>query len=517
MAEGHTAGTDRAARRVHGDTISEATRYLCAGVYLDDGFAERVLRELFGQTFRAVAPSYGFDVGLVAAHCLAARRQRRIRDVALLVLFLQLAAATWSVFAAAFAALSLTAAIHLVVRLFLLGAAGWIVLSATVLCHLVARRQTVARDLHWSTFRSRPRSEVPLSRRLRARLDAITWGQLGNVTVYSAVEPFVGAGEALERDWSFAIRLIAAPEHDGAVERFSLADLVAHFRRRFEGIAEAEDAVRPSRHPLAGLSVSDHVFVSAGAIHTDPRFLPDRTAAPRTRLSPDEVQRILRDPHGPVRHSCSLCVSSWQGEVVTSTFFTFSSEGEKLHFECARRVLRPIRWEYHEVDTMTPLPTPGELGSLVARAAAEVVPTVATAPFRLVADLVFDHRGDRPPPHLPVDHGARLSVREMGAERGFRVTSRFHNYFQLRDARRHIRVVERHAFEAIFEFLDENGIDTSELSRHLTSITMHYNNTFNQTGDSNVIGAVNTAPGGQATQSGSIDVGDAGRTANRMG
>lgn len=50
-----------------GDTFSEATRYLSAGAYLDDAFSDRVLRELFGQTFRSVAPSYGFDVGLVAA------------------------------------------------------------------------------------------------------------------------------------------------------------------------------------------------------------------------------------------------------------------------------------------------------------------------------------------------------------------------------------------------------------------------------------------------------------------
>src|SRR5215467_13637711 len=63
--------------------LSDATRFLSAAAYLDEGFSRTVVQELFGKTVRAVAPSYGFDLRLVALHCLAARRARRIRDALL--------------------------------------------------------------------------------------------------------------------------------------------------------------------------------------------------------------------------------------------------------------------------------------------------------------------------------------------------------------------------------------------------------------------------------------------------
>lgn len=38
---------------------SEATRYLCVGAQIDDDFADRVIREVLEERYRAVAPSTG--------------------------------------------------------------------------------------------------------------------------------------------------------------------------------------------------------------------------------------------------------------------------------------------------------------------------------------------------------------------------------------------------------------------------------------------------------------------------
>jgi hypothetical protein len=54
---------------------SEATRLLCAGAYLDSGYRDRVIEELYLDEQRIVAPSLGYDAARVLAHALRARRQ----------------------------------------------------------------------------------------------------------------------------------------------------------------------------------------------------------------------------------------------------------------------------------------------------------------------------------------------------------------------------------------------------------------------------------------------------------
>ncbi|MEU8763080.1 hypothetical protein [Streptomyces sp. NPDC048659] len=53
---------------------SEATRLLCAGVYLDDRFRDAVIDELYVHEERVAAPALGVDAARVLAHALRARR-----------------------------------------------------------------------------------------------------------------------------------------------------------------------------------------------------------------------------------------------------------------------------------------------------------------------------------------------------------------------------------------------------------------------------------------------------------
>ncbi|CAM5259328.1 hypothetical protein GCM10010329_05150 [Streptomyces spiroverticillatus] len=54
--------------------LSEASRLLCAGTYLDGGYRDAVIEELYVHEERVTAPSYGFDAARVLAHALRARR-----------------------------------------------------------------------------------------------------------------------------------------------------------------------------------------------------------------------------------------------------------------------------------------------------------------------------------------------------------------------------------------------------------------------------------------------------------
>ncbi|MGP8299599.1 hypothetical protein ACTPOK_17075 [Streptomyces inhibens] len=53
---------------------SEATRLLCAGTYMDDGYRDAVIDELYVHEERFAAPSLGIDAARVLAHALRARR-----------------------------------------------------------------------------------------------------------------------------------------------------------------------------------------------------------------------------------------------------------------------------------------------------------------------------------------------------------------------------------------------------------------------------------------------------------
>jgi hypothetical protein len=78
------------------EPLNNATRYLCAAAYLDDTFANRVIRELVA-TRRAVAPSLNVDIGPVIRHCLRARRILLIRNVAVVSILALGFALAWQV------------------------------------------------------------------------------------------------------------------------------------------------------------------------------------------------------------------------------------------------------------------------------------------------------------------------------------------------------------------------------------------------------------------------------------
>jgi len=66
--------------------LSNATRQLCCGAYVDGAFANHVITEVVEDEHRAVPQSLDFDVDPVVRHCYRARRTMLARDVILTVL-----------------------------------------------------------------------------------------------------------------------------------------------------------------------------------------------------------------------------------------------------------------------------------------------------------------------------------------------------------------------------------------------------------------------------------------------
>ncbi|WP_433431980.1 hypothetical protein [Nonomuraea sp. CA-141351] len=67
---------------------SKATRYLCAGVYLDRDFRDMVIRRVYNDSKHMVAPSYGFDLVPVVAHAWRAWHLETLKWVLVLAILL---------------------------------------------------------------------------------------------------------------------------------------------------------------------------------------------------------------------------------------------------------------------------------------------------------------------------------------------------------------------------------------------------------------------------------------------
>ncbi|MBX7267047.1 hypothetical protein KIF24_14120 [Micromonospora sp. Llam7] len=517
---------------------TEATRYLCVAAHVDETFADRLLYEVLGDELRAVAPSVDFDLSPVLRHCLAARRRRRRRDL-LLLLFGTLAvllAPLWTVTVAVAmrAATSLApfrptrqsqlgpllgmismafAAMVLLVQVaanegtnWLIGR-PWLALPAGIaaflalVVHLHGTRWLLVTQLRRDRFSAEATAQAAVPSRYAARLAAVDEAQRGNVTVYSGYVPFVGHGTPVA-GWSFALPIRPA-EHvvgprradgDQVPTPFVVDELIDHVRQRLAALDSDGGADR-----LAGLVLQDRVFVVGRLLTDDARLLPVRQRMPRQHWTSEQVHQVAAHPQGAVRHYLCAMVPSWGGEVVASTFLHFSTDGRLLYLECARTVLEPPRLAYHDVDRLTEWLPASQLVQLLAAGSHALLTTAATAVGRLVDELVQTLRHQRRQARLRrlagedlgYDYGARAGARELAAG------SDYHNYFQMLDAAKHLKVVERHVLAAIVDFLDDRGVDTTEFhSRQM----MILNQGVIQTGGLSVIGNQAVGAGARAEQ-----------------
>jgi hypothetical protein len=508
----------RAARGGGDGADSEATRLLCVAAHQDREFGERVIREVLEEEHRAVCPSYGIDLVPIIRHCLAARRRRTGRDALLLaVVVVGLVVQPLLTFVMASTAYFWFGLYRLVTgwprrslsrNVLLVGAllAGFWLLS-TILAvvapsfggvllassaisggprllaflilfvavfGIVFVERARARDVLVRTLSARafdpgaaPRASSDTERRLRRLADE----QYGNVTVYSRYSPFVGAGLLMEA-WSFAVDLARPAERperygfDGGPPADPVPIRVADLQRWVtERLSRLGDLDLHAGDRLTGLRLERQVFVNGRAVRGREAFLPDPKGAPTIRIDESVLERIAHEPTGPVRQYLCVRAGSWEEELVVSVFLHMATTGRTLFLETTWCLLRPIKPEYHAVDTMPVEMTPGALLELLKSSLLTVVPAFCAAPVELAAVLLSPLRQQirrrsaqaAIREDLGFDYGSETSVRELG------MADRYDNYFQRLDADKFQKLVELHVFQAVVDFLDARGVDTSTL------------------------------------------------------
>src|SRR6266702_2634897 len=450
---------------------SAATRYLCVGAHIDPQFADRVIHDVLEERHRAVCPSRGIDLVPIVRHCLAARRRRLARDLAILAVL----AASVVVSPVPTATPTLTAWsgwwLHRLARDWtargpaanLRRLAVW----AVVLVEAAQTRDVLVRRLSRRAF-DPGRAPATASPAVQWRLEDLAREQYGHATVYSSFVPFVGSGVPFST-WSLVLdlqrpsrrRLIDGPAPS---PRISAVDLQARVVAQLGHLA----GVRlDGGERLTSLQLERHVFVDGSSFRGSRTRPAEGPTGPQLHSGGTDIERLTDEQAGPARQYLDVRIGSWEEELVVTVHLQFASIGRTLYMEAVSCVLPPINAAYHVVDAMPSRMTPGALLDLVVTTTRTFASAFCRAPARAGRALLTPIRRwlDQETTlaairaDLSCDYGARTSVRELGAAPGC------HSYFQRLDVEKYRKLVDLHVLQAIGDHLEDEGVDTSAFIR----------------------------------------------------
>lgn len=483
---------------------TETTRYLCAAAHLDRRYREDVLDATIRQTHRAVAPCYGVDLSVVARHAVLASRRALVRDAILSAL---LAAAlivlvVWATSDEAGRIVQYQAWDRLATS-----AAGllWVEAALAVAAWGVVAAETFVRFVTLGNYlcpNGQPdAAPVPVGVRTASLLAELARTNQGNVVVYSVFEPFVGSGVQVSSS-SYPVPLI--PRSGDTTPRqptgFSTNELV-------EALTDALNTLG-----LKGLRIDRRLYVDGFNVTRIPDLLPDRRRRPVTSVPPRLLDLLTEHPGGIVRPYLCAEVTSWQGQLVVTTFVRVVVFTGILFIETATHVLAPLRGGYLDVDAMR-IRTGGErLTETLRSASAHFLPALLTSPTRLAAAARARRAAVRNrrqfhrllADNVVVDRGAISSIRQQAS------SNRFDRYFMQLDADMFASVVHEKVADTVAAFLEARGYQTDKINL----IQNHIANTVNDNSMriGNVSGAgIAIGPGAQAR------AGDAGHGTDRSG
>ncbi len=421
-------------------STSEATRLMCAAAYLDGTFAQDVVDEVLFERHRAVQIPPGVDIGPVAKHCLAARRQKLVRDALLIgdlalvvVLFLATRSVSWL-------------------------ALGFLLAWAIVLWDVwKSTYYVVGKYLSPSAFAAHAAPE-PADSEMISRIADLTERQRGNLTVYSGFQPFAGAGIG-QSGWSFVIDLRKGADRSGELaipKPLAVTEI-------YEGIQESLDALA-----MENLAICDRLFVSGSDIREDALLLPNKMGPPVSSVDPAALREFVTLPTLRVRHYQCIQVVDWRGELVVSLFLRFAIRNGRLFAELSKRVLPPLKEDLHRADGLAAGIRMRHVAAMIRRSFFASLalwlrsPKVVFRPWHRSRDQLRTVKDIKEDPFF--DYGAPVTALDRVRSKNYR------RYFQQLDHEMYDKILERTVLDTVVEILDDHDIDTAEIAKAQASI-----------------------------------------------
>jgi hypothetical protein len=412
------------------------TRWLCAAVTLDSDLEHRVIERVLEEEQRAVVTTPGVDLVTVLKYALAAHRRRVIRDSVLL--------------ADLFALVITFVVVRSAPLVFVLLVIAW---GAVFTERYVALHGPVLEGLRPGRFDPRKVQSPPRASYAGRQLQRVAAaGTSGNLTLYSGFPPFRGYG-TVRSSWSFAVDItrppdsVTRPGQRGKPIPFSTLEVYDWVKA---GLRELD---------LPGLELTDRLFVNGRDIAGDQRFFPDSDGPPATSVDPELMRDLLAEPEEWARPYLTIGMTSWQGDLVMTSFVRFLVSRTNLFVEAAHTVVPPLRAAFKAIDEHDPSPDPGEILGLATRSLFSTLPRMLGSVGTIAHEWGAKGRRARKRRRVEEtrDYGALTSVRELAAD------TRWQRYFQIFDDERFVKVIEQRMFRSLVDFLKEKNVDTTSL------------------------------------------------------
>jgi hypothetical protein len=345
--------------------------------------------------------------------------------------------------------------------------------------------------------------------RVEWRLGVVAAMQRGNISVHET-DPFAGGGQ-IAYGWSFAISLKPRRETDGDASRRRRTgrvqiDGAALNWRVAEAVVGLRDLRLRDGERIPNVYVVPHVAADGVRRNDDPLIDP-QTRVPRTLASPETIAAILACPQGGLRHYLRAVVPAHGKEIRTpqglpvlpaqdsgvgvTAFVHLAVEGGMLYAEFMATVMPGVAGKYHLVDNLRP-------ERVQARAVVDTLREFVTDnllgpvwlvqtgwhAMRLQSRMARSAR--KADEYRYYDYGARFSVREAAADWDIV------KFLQQLDAWKYTKLLDKTVSEAIVDFLDDSGVDTTDFSAAVTQVRNQYGSfqTFN--GGIQNLGGTNT-------------------------
>lgn len=309
----------------------ESTRYLAAETLYDVPYAEKVVDRIINEKFRALAPTYGVDVTVVAKWALSSLRLRAKRDKHL--------------------ATALGAGILLIGTLLVL--LPWVSLSvpvitvisawALVLHENIVRVRCVGGKMLRGNFEPSKAPE-PSDQDAVDRLKMISRRRSGNLVVFRNNKAFVGSGTLISSEHVVIDVSRGASNKEQKKrpkpKRFTNEDVHSAIIAEMKKIG------------LTDACVEERLFVNGRHVHDNPALLPDPKQPPSTSVDQAVLKQAALHPTPDARVYVCVEMPSWQGQLVVTLFTRAVHLGGSLYIEWSFYVLRPVQRDLQWIDNL---------------------------------------------------------------------------------------------------------------------------------------------------------------------
>jgi len=321
--------------------------------------------------------------------------------------------------------------------------------------------------------------------------DYLAEADAANLVIYSGFSPFVGAGTGIG-GWSFAIDLTRAREVSRKTNsEFRLKELYDFLQTRIEALSIEEVTVR------------DQIYISGIALNKRQEFLQNINyhVRPKTSIEQTKVNQLLENSDPVARFHKIIQFVDRDGELIISVLLRLYKTEANLFVEVNYYILGPINRQFRKLDTLCTLieESQAERGDDLKRHIVyqsflkgpilwALSPILACLDIGKSGQIVRETSSlvcDLPPKDADMfwdhhwrynalvrrsseyDYGAGASVREL-ASAGF-----YRSGFERSDKEFCIKVIEKRILDSIVSFLEDRGIDASEIESKVSqSLTM---------------------------------------------